>query len=344
MKATLIYGAGDVRVEEVPDPVIVDPTDAVVRVVRSCICGSDLWPYGSKPASEKGQRIGHEFLGVIEDVGADVNGLSRGDLVVAPFVWADNTCDFCTEGLHTSCRHGGGWGFGGVDGGQGEAVRVPQAQGTLVKLPVAPDSALLPSLLTLSDVFPTGHHCAVTAGVSQGSSVTVIGDGAVGLSAVLAAKRLGAEQIILMGRHTVRTDIGREFGATDVVAERGEEGIAKVRELTGGDGTRQVLECVGYEDALNTAFGVVRAGGTVSRVGVPQYQQVTAGRQFFMNNITLTGGVAPARAYIEQLMPDILEGKINPGRVFDVTVGIDGVPAGYQQMADREALKVLVAP
>lgn len=344
MKATLIYGKGDIRVENVPDPEIKDPTDALVRVVRSCICGSDLWPYGSKKPSDKGARIGHEFLGIVEDIGSEVGDLKRGDLVVAPFVWADNTCDFCLEGLHTSCRHGGGWGMGGVDGGQGEAVRVPQAQGTLVKLPVAEDSALLPSLLTLSDVFSTGHHCAVTAGVGQGDTVTVIGDGAVGLSAVLAAKRLGAEQIILMGRHTSRTDLGREFGATDVVEERGDEGVEKVRDLTGGDGTRKVLECVGHEAALDMAFGAVRAGGTVSRVGVPQYDKVTAGRQFFMDNITLTGGVAPARAYIEELMPDVLDGTVEPGKVFDVTIGLDEVPGGYQQMADREALKVLIAP
>ncbi|MEH3156243.1 MAG: alcohol dehydrogenase catalytic domain-containing protein [Gordonia paraffinivorans] len=344
MKATLIYGKGDIRVENVPDPEIKDPTDALVRVVRSCICGSDLWPYGSKKPSQTGARIGHEFLGIVEDTGSDVGDLRRGDLVVAPFVWADNSCDFCREGLQTSCRHGGGWGMGGVDGGQGEAVRVPQARGTLVRLPVAEDSALVPSLLTLSDVFSTGHHCAVTAGVQEGDTVTVIGDGAVGLSAVLAAKRLGAEQIILMGRHTARTDLGREFGATDVVEERGDEGVEKVRDLTGGDGTRRVLECVGHEAALDMAFGAVRAGGTVSRVGVPQYDKVTAGRQFFMDNITLTGGVAPARAYIEELMPDVLDGKVEPGKVFDVTIGLDEVPDGYRQMADREALKVLIAP
>ncbi|MFC9641274.1 zinc-dependent alcohol dehydrogenase family protein [Streptomyces mirabilis] len=342
MRATLIYGAGDVRVEEVPDPKIQRPTDAVVRVLRSCICGSDLWPYGSRPPSEQGDRIGHEFLGVVEDIGAEVSGLRTGDLVVAPFVYADNTCDFCLEGLHTSCRHGGFWATDGVDGGQGEAVRVPHAQGTLVKLPVGEDSALLPSLLTLSDVFCTGHHCAVTAGVTP--RTTVVGDGAVGLSAVLSAKRLGAERIILMGRHKVRTDLGRDFGATDIVAERGEEGVARVRELTGGDGTHTVLECVGTLPALETALGVVRAGGTISRVGAPQYDQAPLGFQVFMNNITLTGGVAPARAYIEELLPDVLEGKIEPGRVFDRTVSVDEVPDGYRAMAAREALKVLVQP
>jgi threonine dehydrogenase-like Zn-dependent dehydrogenase len=261
MRATLMYGAGDVRVEHVPDPTLREPTDAVVRVLRSCVCGSDLWPYGAMPAAEEGRRMGHEFLGVVEDVGADVTNLRTGDVVVAPFVWADNTCDFCREGLHTSCRHGGQWGGPGVDAGQGEAVRVPQAQGTLVKLPVGEDSALLPSLLTLSDVFATGHHGVVTARVAPGKAVTVVGDGAVGLSAVLAAKRLGAERIILLGRHRQRTDLGLEFGATDIVAERGEEGVAKVRELTRGDGTHAVVECVGTEQSLATAMGVVRDGG-----------------------------------------------------------------------------------
>jgi threonine dehydrogenase-like Zn-dependent dehydrogenase len=344
MKATLIHGAGDVRVADVPDPTLREPTDAVVRVLRSCICGSDLWPYGAMPASEQGRRIGHEFLGVVEDVGSDVSGLKSGDVVVAPFVWADNTCDFCAEGLQTSCRHGGFWGANGVDGGQGEAVRVPQAQGTLVKLPVGEDSALLASLLTLSDVFPTGHHCAVMAGVGPRTSVTVIGDGAVGLSAVLAAKRLGAERILLMGRHQDRTDLGREFGATDVIPERGDEGVERVRELTGGDGTHTVLECVGLEQALETAFAVARAGGVVSRVGVPQYALGPVGSDMFMRNITLTGGVAPARAYIEQLLPDVLDGTVEPGRVFDRTVSLEEVPDGYRAMADRKALKVLIRP
>jgi threonine dehydrogenase-like Zn-dependent dehydrogenase len=344
MRATLIYGAGDVRVEDVPDATLREPTDAVVRVLRACICGSDLWPYGSMEATGHGARIGHEFIGVVEDVGAEVSGLEPGDVVVAPFVWADNTCDFCSEGLHTSCRHGGLWGAPGVDGGQGEAVRVPQAQGTLVKLPVGEDDALLPALLTLSDVFPTGHHCAVTAGVSPRTTVTVIGDGAVGLSAVLAAKRLGAEQIILMGRHQQRTDLGREFGATDVIPERGEEGVERVRELTGGDGTHTVLECVGLKPALETSFAVVRDGGVVSRVGAPQYAEVPADFGVFMRNITLTGGVAPARAYIEELMPDVLDGTLQPGKVFDRAVDLENVPDGYRAMASREALKVIVQP
>jgi threonine dehydrogenase-like Zn-dependent dehydrogenase len=344
VRATLIYGAGDVRVEQVPDPVIRQPTDALVRVLRSCVCGSDLWPYASMPATPEGERIGHEFLGIVEDVGAEVTGFAAGDLVVAPFVWSDGSCDFCQQGLQTSCRHGGFWGSDDVDGGQGEAVRVPQAQGTLVKLPVGEDSALLPSLLTLSDVFPTGHHCAVTAGVSPRTSVTVIGDGAVGLSAVLAAHRLGAERIILMGRHADRTDLGREFGATDIVAERGQEGIERVRELTGGDGTHTVLECVGLLAATEMALGVVRDGGTVSRVGVPQYTELAMGREVFRRNVTVTGGIAPARAYISELLPDVLAGVVEPGKVFDRTVTLDEVPDGYRAMADRQALKVLVTP
>ena len=344
MRATVIHGAGDVRIENVPDPVIQHPSDALVRVVRASICGSDLWPYRSMGPSDPSRRIGHEFLGVIEDVGSDVPGFACGDLVVAPFVWSDGICDFCQEGLQTSCRHGGRWGRNGIDGGQGEAVRVPMAGGTLVKIPAVIDSALLPSLLTLSDVFPTGHHCAVTAGVNARTTVTVIGDGAVGLSAVLAAKRLGAEQIILMGRHKDRTDLGRDFGATDVVAERGEEGVERVRELTGGDGTRIVLECVGLRPAFETALTVVRDGGTVSRVGSPQYSEAPMAALPFRRNVTLTGGVAPARAYIAELLPDVLEGKVEPGRVFDCTVDLDGVPDGYQAMADRKALKVLITP
>jgi threonine dehydrogenase-like Zn-dependent dehydrogenase len=340
-----MYGAGDVRVEDVPDPKLEQPTDALVRVVRACICGSDLHPYHSMPASEQGSPMGHEFIGVVEDTGSDVATLQRGDLVIAPFAWSDNTCEFCREGVHTSCRNGGFWAAGGIGGGQAEAVRVPLADGTLVKAPVGEDSALIPSLLTLSDVFLTGHHAAVKAGVDPRTTVTVIGDGAVGLSAVLAAQRLGAERIILMGRHTDRTDLGREFGATDVVAERGAEGVERVRELTGGDGTHTVLECVGHMPAYEQAVGVVRAGGVISRVGVPQYEEAPVGfGSLFGRNITLTGGPAPVRAYIEELLPEVLDGRIEPGRVFDRTVDLDGFPDGYRAMDARDALKVLVQP
>ncbi|MFG2589435.1 zinc-dependent alcohol dehydrogenase family protein [Streptomyces sp. NPDC048438] len=344
MRATLLYGADDVRVEDVADPKIQNPTDAIVRIVLSCICGSDLWPYKSAPPTDSPRHMGHEFLGVAEETGPEVTGVKAGDVVVAPFVYSDNTCAYCREGLQTSCVHGGSWGINGVDGGQGQTARVPYADGTLVRLPVGEDSELLPDLLTLSDVLCTGYHAARTAGVQRGDTVTVIGDGAVGLGGVISAKLLGAEQIILMGRHRARTDLGLEFGATDVVAERGEQGAARVKELTGGEGTHKVLECVGLKDAIVQSFGVVRDGGTISRVGAPQFTDVPFGFSDFMRNITLTGGVAPARAYIEELMPHILDGSIRPGRVFDRTVGLEDIADGYRAMNDREALKVLVRP
>ncbi|MFC9429799.1 zinc-binding dehydrogenase [Streptomyces sp. NPDC056987] len=344
MRATLLYAADDVRVEDVAAPKIQLPTDAVVRIVLSCVCGSDLWPYKSLPPTDRPRHMGHEFLGVVEETGAEVTRLQPGDMVVAPFVYADNTCEYCREGLQTSCPHGGQWGVNGVDGGQGEAARVPYADGTLVRLPVGEDSELLPDLLTLSDILCTGYHAARTAGVGRGDSVTVVGDGAVGLAAVISARLLGADRIILMGRHPRRTDLGRDFGATDVVAERGDEGVARVRDLTGGAGTRKVLECVGLKDALAQSFGVVRAGGTISRVGAPQFSEVPFGFGDFLRNITLTGGVAPARAYIEELMPHILDGAIRPGRVFDRTLGLEDIAEGYRAMNDREALKVLITP
>jgi threonine dehydrogenase-like Zn-dependent dehydrogenase len=343
MRATLMYGAGDVRIETVANPTIQEPTDAIVRIVAGCICGSDLWPYASRDATDEGSRMGHEFVGIVEELGSDTTGLSVGDFVIAPFVASDGTCDFCTEGLQTSCRHGGHWG-GTEDGGQGEFARVPQASGTLVVVPAGFDEALIPSLLSLSDVMSTGYHAAKKAAIVPGQTVTVIGDGAVGLSAVLSAKLMGASRIILMGRHETRTNLGREFGATDVVAERGAEGIARVKEFTNGDGTHVVLEAVGLRSAIEMAIGVVRDGGVISRVGAPQFSEVPLGFAEFMRNMTLTGGVAPARAYIDELLPLVLDGSINPGRVFDRTIGLDEVPAGYQAMADREALKVLVRP
>jgi len=345
MLATFMYGPGDVRVEETAEPEILQPADVIVRITLAAICGSDLHAYHGGGIRPGVAAMGHEFLGVVEEVGAAVRTLKKGDLVVAPFVWADNTCDFCREGLQTSCRHGGVWGAGDVGGGQAEAVRVPQADGTLVKLPVSPDSGLLPDLLTLADVFCTGYHAAFKGRVDGQTTVTVIGDGAVGLSAVLSARLLGASRIILMGRHPARTALGTEFGATAVVAERGDEGIARVRDLTGGDGTHVVIEAVGYREAYDQAFGVVRKGGTVSRVGVPQYTDANVGMaSMFFPNVTLTGGVAPARAYIERLLPKVLDGSVHPGRVFDRTVSLKDVPSGYQAMNDRTALKVLVRP
>jgi threonine dehydrogenase-like Zn-dependent dehydrogenase len=345
MRATLMYGPGDVRVKDVPDSVIEQPTDALVRITASCICGSDLHPYHSMDPAGGPARMGHEFIGVVEDTGSEVTTLTKGDLVIAPFAFSDGTCQFCREGLTTSCEHGGFWDMLPTEGGQAEAARVPLADGTLFKVPVTPDAALIPSLLTLSDVYGTGHHAAVRGGVTTGSTVTVIGDGAVGLLAVLSAKRLGAERIILMGRHAARTDLGVEFGATDVVAERGEEGIAKVRELTGGSGSPIVLEAVGHMPAYQQALGVVRHGGTISRVGVPQYEDAPVGMMtLFGPNVTLTGGPAPTRAYMEQLLPDVLDGTIEPGKVFDARIGLDDVPAGYRAMDERTTLKALITP
>jgi threonine dehydrogenase-like Zn-dependent dehydrogenase len=342
VRATLMHGAGDVRVEDVPDARLVEPTDALVRVTVAAICGSDLWPYKSMESDEGSRRMGHEFIGVVEDVGADVRTLQKGDLVVAPFLWSDGTCVFCRGGLHSSCLHGGRYGADGVDGGQGEAVRVPQADGTLVVLPVGPDDELMPSLLTLSDVMATGHYAALSAQVGPGKTAAVVGDGAVGLCGVIAARRLGAEQVIVLGRHEDRTSLAQEFGATDVVRERGDEAAERVRELTDGLGAHSVLECVGYEEALLTALKSARAGGAVGRVGVPQHDKIPLGVETFFDNVTIAGGPAPARAYIEELLPDVLDGTIAPGRVFDRVLSLDEVPDGYRAMNDREALKVLI--
>ncbi len=342
MRATVMYGAGDVRIENVPDARLIEPTDALVVVTRAAICGSDLWPYKNMENSETGRRMGHEFIGVVEAVGADVRTVKVGDVVAAPFAWSDGTCIFCQEGLHTSCLHGGWWGGTDLDGGQGEAVSVPQADGTLVVLPVGADNALIPSLLTLTDVMATGHHAALTAKVSPGKTVAVVGDGAVGLCGVIAARRLGVGQIILLGRHPDRIALANEFGATDVVSERGEEAVERVRELTGGFGAHSVLECVGLEQATLTALSIARPGGAVGRVGVPQNEAMPAALPTFYNNVTIAGGPAPARAYIEALLPDVLEGRIEPGRVFDWVARLEDVPDGYRAMNEREAIKVLI--
>ncbi len=342
MRATVMYGAGDVRVKTVPDARLIERTDALVTVTRACICGSDLWPYNQMEHTETGQRMGHEFIGIVDAVGSDVRTVKVGDLVVAPFAWSDGTCVFCQEGLHTSCLHGGWWARDGIDGGQGEAVRVPQADGTLVILPVGKDDALMPSLLTLSDVMGTGHHAALAARVGPGKTVAVVGDGAVGLCGVIAAKRLGAEQIIILGRHPDRIALAKEFGATDVVSERGDDAVERVRELTNGFGAHSVLECVGHGQATVTALSIARPGGAVGRVGLPQQESIPTKLTSFFDNVTIGGGPAPARAYIEELLPDVLEGRIEPGRVFDRVTNLDGVPDGYRAMNEREAIKVLI--
>ncbi|MBF6451071.1 zinc-binding dehydrogenase [Nocardia aobensis] len=345
MRATYIYGPGDIRVIDVPDPTIRNSTDAIVRVVRTCVCGTDLHPYHSMKPDPEGSSIGHEFVGIVEDLGSDVHTVKKGELVIAPFVWSDGICDFCREDLHTSCRFGGYWNTGGTGGGQAEAVRVPFADGTLVPVPVEETSPLIPSLLTLSDVYGTGYHAALKARVSTDTTVTVIGDGAVGLMAVLSAAQLGAQRIILMGRHKDRTDLGLEFGATDIVTERGQEGITAVRELTGGDGTHVVIEAVGHMPAYEQAVGAVRPGGVISRVGVPQYKSAPVGfGSLFAPNITLTGGPAPVRAYIESLLPAVLDGSVEPGKVFDRETELDNIADGYRAMDARTALKVLIRP
>jgi hypothetical protein len=344
MRATIMPKAHDVRIDNVPDAAIKDPTDAVIRITRACICGSDLWPYNGGPNVE-GQRMGHEAIGVVEDVGRDVRTVKRGDVVIMPFANSDGNCMFCEEGLQTACVHVGFFGNGGpLDGAQAEALRIPFADGTLYPLNVGEEDGLMPALLTLSDVMGTGHHAAVTARVRRGGTVAVVGDGAVGLCGVIAAKRLGAEQIIIMGRHEQRIALAKEFGATDVVSERGEEGMQRVRELTRGFGVQSVLECVGTEQAMDTSMGIVRAGGAVGRVGVPHYEAIKGAQQMFYRNVIVAGGPAPTRAYIDELLPDVMEGRIEPGRVFDRTVDLDGVPDGYRAMNEREALKVLIRP
>ena len=349
MRATYLYAAGDVRVIDVPDPKVELATDALVRVTRACVCGSDLHPYHSMPATDDASSIGHEFIGVVEEVGADVSTVAPGDFVIAPFAVSCGRCEFCRAGLQTSCVNGGFWNDArlGTGGGQAEAVRVPLADGTLVAVPGVTDTAdeaLLASLLTLSDVYGTGWHAAARGGVKPGSTVTVIGDGAVGLLAVLSATQLGAERIVLMGRHRQRTDLGRELGATDVVAERGADGIAQVRDLTDG-GSPVVLEAVGHLPAYEQAVGIVRPGGVISRVGVPQYDEAPVGfGSLFGPNVTLTGGPAPVRAYIERLLPAVLDGSVRPGRVLDRTVALADTPEAYAAMDAREALKVMVRP
>src|SRR5712691_4379128 len=343
MRATIMFGAGDARIETVSDAFIIEPTDALIAVNRASICGSDLWPFKTMEHSDTGRHMGHEAVGVVETVGADVRTIKVGDVVVMPFAYSDGTCVFCQEGLNTSCVHGGFFGMGDV-GAQAEAVRVPQADGTLFVLPVDKDDALMPSLLTLSDVMGTGHHVAVAANVGPGKIVAVVGDGAVGLCGVIAARRLGAEQIIMLGRHADRIALAREFGATDVVSERGDEAVERVRELTNGFGVHSALECVGLEQSMLTALSIARPGGAVGRVGVPQDDTMPGSRPAFYNNVTVSGGPAPVRAYIEELLPDVLEGRIEPGRVFDRVARLDGVPDGYRAMNEREAIKVMIEP
>jgi hypothetical protein len=340
MRAAIFNGPWTVEAGERPDPVIQEPTDAVVRVLLGCVCGSDLWYYRGESPHAAGS-IGHEFIGVVEQVGGEVDSVRAGDLVVAPFIYSDMSCPHCLNGSTISCPAGGSFGNGVIDGGQGEAVRVPLAGGTLVPAPGSghPDG-VLKSLLALSDVMSTGHHAAVMAGVKKGDVVAVVGDGAVGLCAVLAAQRLGAARIIVLSRHGDRQKIAREFGATDIVEARGEEAVQAVHDLTSGTGADAALECVGTEQSIATAFAAARPGSTVGIVGVPHGQVPFA--ETFFRNVGWRGGPAPARIYIPELLGDVLDGAIDPGRVFDYETDLEHIADAYRAMDERRAVKSLI--
>ena len=340
MRAAIFRGPRNIEVGERPDPVIREPTDAIVRVVLACVCGSDLWYYRGESPHAVGS-IGHEFIGVVEETGSEVSSVSAGDLVVAPFIYSDMSCPHCLRGSTISCPRGGNFGDGTIDGGQGEAVRVPLAESTLVRVPGTGQSdQTLRSLLTLSDVMATGHHAAVSAGVRRGDAVAVVGDGAVGLSAVLAARRLGAERVIALSRHPDRQAIAKEFGATDVVEARGEAATEAVMDLTRGIGADASLECVGTPQAIATAFAIARPGSTVGMVGVPHGDVPTV--QTFFRNVGWRGGPAPARIYIPELLDDVLSGTINPGLVLDYETDLDHVADAYAVMDERRAIKSLI--
>ena len=346
MRAAVFNGPGDIGVEERPRPEIDAPTDAIVRVTHTAICGSDLWFYRGDSDRDAGAPVGHEPMGIVEAVGDDVTSVAPGDRVLAPFSISCGECEFCRTGLHTSCVSGDSWG-GDNGGAQGEYVRSTHADGTLVRVPdrYADDEAALRSLLPLTDVMGTGHHAAVSAGVEPGSTVVVIGDGAVGLCGVLAARRLGAERIVAVGHHEDRLRLAETFGATETVAERGEAAVERVRALTHG-GPAHVMECVGAASAMNAAADTVRPGGTIGYVGVP-YGVDDEGLDvfgLFGDNVTLAGGVAPVRAYADELLADVLQGTLDPAPVFTETVSLDDVAEGYRMMDEREAIKVLVKP
>ena len=349
MRAPVIYGERDVRIDEVADPVLSTGGDAIVRVVAACVCGSDLWPYRGVTETTEPHRIGHEFVGIVEAIGPDVTTVKVGEFVIAPFYDCDNTCANCQNGVSTSCLNGGWWGaedrLGGfADGAQGERVRVPHADGSLVATPTVPDDAQVPGLLTLADVMGTGHHAAVSAGVTVGSTVVVVGDGAVGLCAVIAAKRLGASRIVAMSRHADRQAVAREFGATDIIELRGDEGVAAVKALFDGIGADCVLECVGTKESMDQAIRSTRPGGMVGYVGVPNGGAELPIRSLFGRNVGVNGGVASVRGYIEELLPEVLSGAINPGRVFDLELPLSEVAEAYAAMDERRAIKVLLRP
>lgn len=342
MRAAIFEKPGSITVTDRPDPAVEQPTDAVVRVVLACVCGSDLWYYRGDSPFESGAPIGHEFIGIVEDVGGDVTSVAKGDFVISPFAYSDGTCPHCLHGVQTACLNGGFFPLGNGDGGQGEAVRVPLADGTLVKVPGSGYSdEIMASLLSLSDVMGTGHHAAMCARVKAGDVVAVVGDGAVGLSGVLAASRLGAERIIALSGNPDRQELAREFGATDIVEGRGEEASEVVMELTGGIGVDATLECVGTGQSMETAISIARPLSMIGYVGVPHGVELPIHEMFFRNRGVL-GGAAPVRAYIPELLEDVLDGKINPGRVFDFKTNLDGIDEAYAAMDERRAIKSLV--
>ena len=345
MKAAIFEGPGKIEVRDVPDPVIQNRDEAIVKVGYSCICGSDLWYYRGLTPLEAGNHIGHEFLGTVEAVGDGVRNVRVGDIVVAPFVISDGTCPECRVGMTRFCRNGRFWGTGGYDGGQGEKVRTPMADGTLRVVPRSNlDDHMLRALLPLSDVLSTGHHAAVCAEVGRGSTVAVVGDGAVGLCAVAASKRLGASRIFLISTHEDRAKLGALFGASDIIAARGDEAVRKVKALTNDLGADCCLECVGTAEAWNTTLGMVRIGGNVGFVGVPHGVPDISVPRLFSNDVGIKGSGAPAAHYIPELMPDVLSGKLDVSDIFTQTVSLSDIAEGYRNMDERREIKVLVRP
>jgi threonine dehydrogenase-like Zn-dependent dehydrogenase len=336
MRATILYGPGDVRVETRDDPTIQKPTDAILRLSASCICGSDLWPYRGAQPVEQPVPMGHEYVGVVEEVGSAVRHVKKGQFVVGSFATSDNTCPHCHHGYQSSCVN-----REFMLGAQAPLLRVSNADGTLVATREVPDASLIPSLLAVSDVLGTGWFAADAAEVRPGKTVAVVGDGAVGLLGILSAKQMGAERIIAMSRHEARTRLAREFGATDVVTERGDEGAARIRDLTKGVGADSVLECVGTQESMWQAIHATRPGGHVSYVGVP-HGVALDGAPLFFSHVHLHGGPAPVRRYLPQLIDLVLNGSINPGKVFDLTLPLEQAAEGYRAMDERRAIKTLL--
>ncbi|MEX5274511.1 zinc-dependent alcohol dehydrogenase family protein [Kocuria sp. CPCC 205235] len=338
MRGVMIHAPGDIRVEDRPDPVIEEPTDAIIRMAATCICGSDLWPYRGYGDISEPAPMGHEYVGVVEEIGADVKNLKVGDFVIGSFFASDNTCEICQDGYQSRCVNNVG--MGGI-GTQSEYARIPLADGTLVATPSQPADEQIPHLLAASDVLGTGWFAAVAAGVGPGKTVAVVGDGAVGLSGVLAAKQLGAERIIAMSRHKNRQALATKFGATDIVEERGDDGVEKIKELIGGLGAHCVIEAVGTQEAMQQAIKSTRPGGHVGFVGVSHGVSIDGG-QLFMSEVHLHGGPAPVRRFLPELIDLIMKGEITPGDVFDLTLPLEKAAEGYTAMDERRATKVLL--